>query len=57
MLVGDIPLTVRTRLEYSIIRKGDQKVRTFSIDYFNGEDSYKHPKVLIENNRDYIDPE
>ena len=56
MLVGDIPLTVRTRLEYSIIRKGDQKVRTFSIDYFNGEDSYKHPKVLIENNRDYIDP-
>lgn len=45
VLLGDVPLTVRSRLEYTIIRHSDTKKRNLSIDYFSGEDSYVQTKV------------
>ena len=40
MILGDVPLTVRSRLEYRILRYDDSPEvhkRGYSIDYFSGE--------------------
>lgn len=51
MILGDVPLTVRSRLEYRIIRYDDNPEvhkRGYSIDYFSGEgDGKQHLQVQV----------
>ena len=46
VLNGDIPLTVRIRLEYTICRNSGGKQRRLSADLFNVSTTYKQPKVF-----------
>lgn len=49
LLIGDVPLTIRSRLEYVIIRneKDDHPLRENSIDYFTGEERQQKIKVHL----------
>lgn len=52
MIAGDVPLTVRCRLEYRIIREDTPEKaprRGLSIDYFSGDIVRAEPKLKVLN--------
>ena len=50
MILGDVPLTVRSRLEYRIIRYDDNPEvhkQGYFIDYFSGESDGREHRLQV----------